>query len=146
MAPTRVNDDPMSTQSRKRSPDVQEDDGPGAKRKRVTPSTVILRTEYTDRLTHSPTLATPEELARRGLRRSIALTLQKVGFESASPDAMESFVSLTETCRHQFRGRTKLLASNPCCLQIFLHLSTTLEKSQMLLDEHTLSREISNTV
>ena len=102
MAPARVNDDPMSTESRKRSPDVQEDDGPGAKRKRVTPSTVILRTEYTDRLPHSPTLATPEELARRGLRRSIALTLQKVGFESASPDAMESFVSLTETCKAGF--------------------------------------------
>jgi hypothetical protein len=38
-------------------------------------------------------------LARTGLRRSIALTLEKVGFDSASEEAMESLTNIVETCR-----------------------------------------------
>lgn len=37
-------------------------------------------------------------LARTGLHRSIALTLEKVGFDSASEEAMESFTNIIETC------------------------------------------------
>jgi hypothetical protein len=37
-------------------------------------------------------------LARTGLRRSIALTLEQVGFDSASEEAMESFTNIIEAC------------------------------------------------
>jgi hypothetical protein len=37
-------------------------------------------------------------VARRGLRRSIALVLDKVGFDAASEEAMESFSNMVETC------------------------------------------------
>ena len=47
-------------------------------------------------------LTTPEELARKALRRSLALALQNVGFDSAAPEAMESFVTMTETCKTKF--------------------------------------------
>jgi hypothetical protein len=37
-------------------------------------------------------------LAKKGLRRGIALALQKVGFDSAAPEAMESFAAMAEMC------------------------------------------------
>lgn len=43
---------------------------------------------------------TSAELARAGLRRSITLALDQVGFDSASEEAMESFSSIVETCKH----------------------------------------------
>lgn len=43
---------------------------------------------------------TSEDLGRDGLRRSIALTLEHVGFDSASPEAMESFTAMAETCTY----------------------------------------------
>lgn len=36
--------------------------------------------------------------ARCGLQRSIAMVLQHVGFDSATPEAMESFTAVVETC------------------------------------------------
>jgi hypothetical protein len=42
---------------------------------------------------------TTAELARAGLRRSITLALEQVGFQSASEEAMESFSSIVETCK-----------------------------------------------
>jgi transcription initiation factor TFIID subunit 8 len=88
----------MALESRKRSADG-DDDLPDAKRQRTTPSTVILKYEpSTEEQQCSAARTTAEELVRKGLRRSIALALQKVGFESAAPDAMESFVSMTEEC------------------------------------------------
>jgi hypothetical protein len=66
----------------------------------MTSSYIILRSEVSEESErHLAVLTTAEELARKGLRRSIALALQKVGFEGATPDAMESFVSMTEECR-----------------------------------------------
>lgn len=41
---------------------------------------------------------TATELARTGLRRGIALTLEQVGFDSSSEEAMESFTNIVETC------------------------------------------------
>jgi transcription initiation factor TFIID subunit 8 len=39
-----------------------------------------------------------DSVARDGLRRSIAVALQHVGFESASEEALESVTAATETC------------------------------------------------
>lgn len=100
MAPLRVSDDApaMAADSRKRSAEPN-DDEPAAKRKREMPSSVILAIGPPEDSPCSVDLATSEELARKALRRSLSLVLQKVGFDTATPDAMESFVSMTETCK-----------------------------------------------
>ena len=43
-------------------------------------------------------METTDALAKAGLRRSIALVLQKVGFDTATPEAFESFVLMAEEC------------------------------------------------
>jgi transcription initiation factor TFIID subunit 8 len=45
----------------------------------------------------SPTL---HHIARCGIQRSIAMVLSHDGFQSASPEALESFTGVVETCRH----------------------------------------------
>jgi hypothetical protein len=40
----------------------------------------------------------PHYQARTGLQRSIAMVLNHDGFEGASPEAMESFTGMVETC------------------------------------------------
>jgi hypothetical protein len=42
---------------------------------------------------------TSAELARAGLRRSITLALEQVGFHSASEESLESFSTIVETCK-----------------------------------------------
>lgn len=42
---------------------------------------------------------TAGDFGRDGLRRSIALTLQHVGFDSATQEAMEGFTETVDTCR-----------------------------------------------
>lgn len=100
MAPPRVSDDPpaMAADSRKRLAEPT-DDEPPSKRKRETPSSVILAIGPPEESPCSIDLATSEELARKAMRRSLSLVLQKVGFDTATPDAMESFVSMTEICK-----------------------------------------------
>lgn len=101
MSPARVNDKSfaMAQESRKR-PAKNEDDQSSAKRQRTQDLGLVLSTgKIGDSPYSSSTLTTAEELARKGLRRSIALTLQKVGFEGAAPEVIESFVSMTETCK-----------------------------------------------
>lgn len=43
----------------------------------------------------SPTV---HQFARTGIQRSIAMVLSHDGFESASPEALESFTELVEQC------------------------------------------------
>lgn len=45
----------------------------------------------------SPTL---HHIARCGIQRSIAMVLAHDGFQSASPEALESFTGAVEMCRH----------------------------------------------
>lgn len=40
----------------------------------------------------------PHYQARTGLQRSIAMVLNHDGFQGASPEAMESFTGMVETC------------------------------------------------
>jgi transcription initiation factor TFIID subunit 8 len=42
--------------------------------------------------------ASEANFAHDGLQRSIVLALQHVGFDSASPEALESLTTATETC------------------------------------------------
>lgn len=39
-----------------------------------------------------------DSMGRDGLRRSIALALEHVGFDAATPEALESFANNAETC------------------------------------------------
>lgn len=49
--------------------------------------------------------------ARVGIQRSIAMVLKHDGFASSTPEAMESFTSLVETC---VLRRSLLMNSNSC--------------------------------
>ncbi|KAH6842278.1 Bromodomain associated-domain-containing protein [Chaetomium sp. MPI-CAGE-AT-0009] len=86
----------MSIESRKR-PAVTDHDSSDAKRQRVQSPHVILSVGQIGASPCSSTAATTDELANKGLRRAVALALEKVGFEGATPDAMESFTAMVET-------------------------------------------------
>ncbi len=45
---------------------------------------------------------TAEDIGRDGLRRSIALTLQHVGFDSATNEELEGFTETVDTCECTF--------------------------------------------
>ncbi|KAM7205387.1 hypothetical protein V8F20_003156 [Naviculisporaceae sp. PSN 640] len=85
-----------AAESRKRSADSADDNEPSTKRQKITPPTVVLAVESLNSPSHTSNLQTPEAIAKAGLRRSIALALSAVGFDSATPEAMESFVIHTE--------------------------------------------------
>lgn len=55
-------------------------------------------------------LPTQHANARAGIQRSIAMVLKHDGFDSASPEAMESFTGLVETCE-DIRQKEILLMS-----------------------------------
>ncbi|KAK0615202.1 Bromodomain associated-domain-containing protein [Bombardia bombarda] len=84
-------------ESRKRTAETQDDHSPEKKRQRTQPAhPIILSTVKPGTSTQSSPLITHDDLAKTGLRRSVALALEKVGFDSASPEAMESFVAMTD--------------------------------------------------
>lgn len=89
----------MSTESRKR-PAETDDDGSHAKRLRTESSHIILSLGQLGASQFASAAATTDDLANKGLKRGIALALQKVGFESATPDAMESFAAMAEACTY----------------------------------------------
>ncbi|KAK4166680.1 hypothetical protein QBC43DRAFT_313120 [Cladorrhinum sp. PSN259] len=86
--------------SRKRSVEADEDSSQ-SKRQRTespvsTPLPPILATEKIGSSPYASTVPTFDALAKQGLRRSIAMILQSVGFDTAKPEALESFVVLAE--------------------------------------------------
>lgn len=89
----------MSTESRKRPAETSQG-GSDAKRQRIQPPHTILSLGQLGSSPYSSAAVTADELAKKGLRRGIALALQKVGFEGAAPEAMESFAAMAETCMH----------------------------------------------
>lgn len=98
--------DTMSTESRKRPADSDREDCADAKRPRFQSPHTILSVGRLGSSPHASAAPTTEELASKGLRRAIALALEKVGFDSATPDAMESFAAMAETCTFTIsRGR-----------------------------------------
>lgn len=90
----------MASETRKRLAEDNDLDGSQAKRQRLQSPHTILSLGKLGSSPYASSMTTTDELAKKGLRRGIALALQKVGFESAAPEAMESFVAMTETCTH----------------------------------------------
>ena len=85
------------SRSRKRLPESLGDE-PTSKRRRTT-SDPIVPLEKLDMQGPCSSIVTPDELAKKGLRRSIGLVLKKVGFHSADSQAMEMFTQMAETCK-----------------------------------------------
>lgn len=96
----------MDSSIRKRPAEI-ENGAPPAKKQKTIPPTAILAVDGAESSSVSKS-KTADTLASDGLRRGIALVLQKVGFESASADAMEEFISMTDKCKrrryHHFRS------------------------------------------
>lgn len=92
----------MAAESPKKRASPLPDDVPPAKRLRTgsfsTPQLVNLSATVGDTV---PVPEVPNEynVHREGLERSIALALDHVGFDAASEEAMESFITMTETCQ-----------------------------------------------
>ncbi|KAK5659074.1 hypothetical protein OQA88_1163 [Cercophora sp. LCS_1] len=105
MSPARVDDSVMMfSDSRKRSAEAEADGKVHKKQRVLSANELDARVDRFDFDSDDDdfdelesSLVTAEELARAGMRRGIALTLSKVGFEGASPDAMESFIAMAET-------------------------------------------------
>ncbi|SPQ26410.1 360b3dd2-1d6e-4f7f-809f-640c50874fc1 [Thermothielavioides terrestris] len=86
----------MATESRKRPAEPSESDA-NAKRQRLQWPYTMLSVGPPQSSPYSSSAVTTDELAKKGLRRGIALALQKVGFDGAAPDAVESFALMAET-------------------------------------------------
>jgi hypothetical protein len=87
----------MSIESRKR-PAATDHDGSDAKRQRVQSPHVVLSVGKIGASSCASAAPTTDEVANKGLRRAVALALEKVGFEGAAPEAMESFTAMVEAC------------------------------------------------
>jgi transcription initiation factor TFIID subunit 8 len=97
----------MEETSRKRSSDDTDDQVDRVKRQRT--ETIEAETDRTLIATQKPVYdavnrPTSEDLGRDGLRRSIALVLQHVGFDSATHEALESFTEAVDTCEWDLAG------------------------------------------
>lgn len=89
----------MATDSRKRPADAEGAQPSQSKRPKTNTSIrTILAVEAIGKSPNASTAPTPDGLAKNGLRRSIALALETVGFDGATPEAIESFTIMTETC------------------------------------------------
>ncbi|KAK3395229.1 hypothetical protein B0H63DRAFT_462859 [Podospora didyma] len=116
MSPARAEDSPpaaMASESRKR-PAEAEAEAPQqeAKRQRIEAAErAILVVGNPADASNASKLVTTEELAKSGLRRSIALSLQQAGFDSSAPDAMESFMFMAETYLSQLVNKVKMFAN-----------------------------------
>lgn len=88
----------MSTEARRPSSETDDPDGSAAKRQRLQSPHTILSLGKLGSSPYSSQLVTADELANKGLRRGIALALDKVGFDGAAPEAMESFAAMAEAC------------------------------------------------
>lgn len=119
-----------SPKSPKRSTPPSEGEQPQPKRARTdtsedvemkvdTPSTEGRAPEQeargSDQLDFSSFISTMPSLhdqARQGIQRSIALVLNHDGFDSATPEAMESFTQLVESCALHLRKGILLNEAN----------------------------------
>lgn len=111
-----------SSKSPKRSLSPQEGEQPQLKRARTESSEdVEMRldapgseheAQSSDQLDFSSFISTMPSLhdqARQSMQRSIAMVLNHDGFDSATPEAMESFTQLVESCTLTSRMTTVLL-------------------------------------
>ncbi|KAH7629576.1 Bromodomain associated-domain-containing protein [Sordaria sp. MPI-SDFR-AT-0083] len=102
----------MATDTRKRLADAEGAQPSPAKRPKTnTSSRTILAVEAIGKSPNASTTPTPDELAKNGLRRTIALALETVGFDGATPEALESFTLMTETYLHSLTEEVKIFAN-----------------------------------
>jgi len=88
----------MASESRKRPAEPDEQESQSKRQRLASSPQPIFSVGAIGSSPYSSQLITTDELAKCGLRRSLALALQKVGFDAAAPEALESFVTMTETC------------------------------------------------
>ncbi|KLU83717.1 hypothetical protein MAPG_02768 [Magnaporthiopsis poae ATCC 64411] len=103
----------MASGPLKRLSPFGEDELSTAKRTRTDSSLTIVAASEPKKTDAQPTieLTSMEEQARSGLRRSIALMLQHVGFDSTSGPALERLTEMTEEYMLMFSGEVMLFAS-----------------------------------
>lgn len=103
----------MASGPLKRLSPFGEDELPTAKRTRTDTSLTIVAAAEPKKTDAQPMveLTSMEEQARNGLRRSIALILQHVGFDSTSGPALERLTEMTEEYMLMFSGEVMLFAS-----------------------------------
>ncbi|KAK4227596.1 transcription initiation factor TFIID subunit 8 [Podospora fimiseda] len=90
----------LTPDSRKRSIEAEEDLSQSKKQRTESPSpqpvATILAIEKLGSSPFASTLPTFDAIGKQGLRRSIALVLDSIGFDTARPEALESFVVMAE--------------------------------------------------
>ncbi|KAK1781424.1 WD40-repeat-containing domain protein [Copromyces sp. CBS 386.78] len=102
----------MATDTRKRPADAEGAQQSQPKRPKTnTSSRTILAVEAIGKSPNASTAPSPDELAKNGLRRTIALALETVGFDGATPEALESFTIMTETYLHSLTEQVKIFAN-----------------------------------
>ncbi|KAK3375586.1 Bromodomain associated-domain-containing protein [Lasiosphaeria ovina] len=112
MSPARVDaPEPADRNSRKRPAEADDDQSRSKRQRTSQPKRPFITIENISP-SHTSTVMTAEDMARQGLRRSIAMTLQKVGFDSSLPEAMESFVSMAETYLSSLAEDVKMFANS----------------------------------
>lgn len=83
----------------KRSLSPVDEQQPDLKRPRLEESeNEVIRLEDDEISSVAALVPNPHYQARTGLQRSIAMVLNHDGFQGASPEAMESFTGMVETC------------------------------------------------
>ncbi|KAK3954424.1 WD40-repeat-containing domain protein [Pseudoneurospora amorphoporcata] len=102
----------MATDTRKRPADAEGVQQSHPKRPKTnTSSRTILAVEAIGKSPNASTAPSPDELAKNGLRRTIALALETVGFDGATPEALESFTIMTESYLHSLTEQVKIFAN-----------------------------------
>ncbi|EGO55923.1 hypothetical protein NEUTE1DRAFT_124233 [Neurospora tetrasperma FGSC 2508] len=102
----------MATDSRKRPVDAEGAQPSQPKRPKTNTSIrTILAVDAIGNSSKATTAPTPDGLAKNGLRRSIALALETVGFDGATSEAIESFTIMTETYLHSLTEEVKVFAN-----------------------------------
>ncbi|KAK3400659.1 Bromodomain associated-domain-containing protein [Sordaria brevicollis] len=102
----------MATDSRKRPADAEGVQPSQTKRPRTnTSSRTILAVGTIEKAPNALTAPTPDDLAANGLRRSIALALETVGFDGATPEALESLLFMAETYLQRLTAEVKTMAN-----------------------------------
>ena len=131
---------PLIPSKKRASP--EEDEAPASKRRKTpscnTPST---SDELAPIESRGLSIATADGIARDGLRRSIALVLDRVGFDSASEDALESFASMVETCMDSYS--TELITLP--CRTLLLILTSLLDLTSIIEDVKTFTHSARRT-
>ncbi|KAK4154046.1 WD40-repeat-containing domain protein [Chaetomidium leptoderma] len=124
----------MLVESRKRPVETAQDDSHAKRQCMQSPRTVLSVGKLASSR-YSSAAVTTDEAAMAGLRRPIALALEQVGFDGATPEAIESFAAEVHTYIEKFNKQVQTFAnaarrsnSNPTDFELTLkRFNVTLE-------------------